>query len=69
MNNPCLPNWVTSVCCIAPFLALLVVSASGLIAGTMNFVGIACLTTLCGKILQWILNPNSSLAPENRIGK
>ena len=57
MNTPNLPNWVINICCITPFVALLAIAFSSWGGGTFNFVGLICLSTLCGKILQWILEP------------
>ena len=69
MGAPNIPNWVINLCCIAPFAALLIVALSGLFGGAMNFVGLVCLTTLCGKILQWLLNPQQVLLHQQRIGE
>ena len=69
MRTPNIPNWVINLCCVAPFIALLIVASSGLIAGAMNFVGLICLTTLCGKVLQWLLNPSQGLVHQQRIGE
>ena len=60
-----LPKWVPSFCCVAPFVALVLLAIAQAAGFTVGTASLVALVALCGKTTHWVLRPNRTIESAN----